>query len=131
MKIKLNHSRTLDIYRRVGERSVEIAATTPTHKQRKFARNLIVMCKENEIDPSPGHRMKTRVDYAMAIDTLLSRLQRAGIDVRGNGKSAVYAMSIKADRYGGYKHTARIVVEDECKSALVQKFEKIMAVGKS
>ena len=126
MKQKLNHNRQLDYYRRVGERAVETAQATPTHKQVKFVRKLFAMCRENGVDTATGERMKTRVEYAMMIDTLLARLQAAGVDVWGNGKEAVYVVSIGEDGCGGYKHTARIVVADAPKSALVRKLEGLM-----
>ena len=98
---RLNHSRHLDYYAMdVGNEAYNRAKETPTAKQVKFYKRLYAICRENNIDPKTGEYTRTRMDYAMAIDTLIKRLQEAGIDVSGNGNKADYVIKAGEDRRG-------------------------------
>ena len=78
---KLNHSRNLDLFaREVGEASVEFEQGRPTSRQRKYFGYLYAVCRENGVDPKMEH-LSGRMDYAVGINTLLSRLRAAGADV--------------------------------------------------
>jgi len=72
------------------------------------------MCWKNGLDPSVGHAVSSRSDYAMAIDKLIARLQEAGVDIKGNGKKADYVLTVGEDKYTGsaYAHES-IRVRDE------------------
>ena len=112
MTKRLNHSRHLDYYAKdVGNRAYWRAKETPTAKQVKFFKQLYAMCKENNVDPALDEYARTRVEFAMAIDTLLERLKEVGVDVEGNGKEAHYVMTHKPDRRGRYWTNERIEVE--------------------
>ena len=112
--MKLNHSRYLDYgAKAVGDRAYERAKSTPTAKQKRFFKKLFAMCKENGIDPSTGRYAVTRVDYAIAIDTLLKRLQENGVDASGNGKDVVYVLEHGSDRRGRYYTNERIEVKEK------------------
>lgn len=99
--MKLNHSRYLDNSgtRRLADKAYNRAKETPTAAQKKFYMKLYAMCKEHEIDPRTGTYTVTRMDYAMAIDKLIGRLQEAGVDVKGNNKQAEYHIHIKEPYY--------------------------------
>lgn len=113
MKRPLSHSRYLDYGARdIGDRAVQQARSTPTAKQVRFFKRLCVMCRENGIDTAIGHGTRTRADMAMAIDKLLARLQEAGIDVNGNGKSAEYVLTVGSDRRGRYYVDEKIRVDE-------------------
>lgn len=111
---QLNHSRYLDYYARdIGERAYRRAKETPTAKQVKFYKKLYALCKENGIDPKTGGFTHSRVEYAMAIDTLLERLKEHGIDIHGNGKDAAYVLSHGVDRRGRYYTHERIDIKNK------------------
>ena len=59
-----------------------------------------------------GYYAKTRMDYARAIDELLSRLQENGIDVKGNNKKADYVVEVGEDRRGRVYAKGRIDVRE-------------------
>lgn len=101
MKRQLNHSRYIDNGAKdIADNAYHKAKATPTAKQVKFYKKLYAMCKENGIDPKTGEFARTRSEYAMAIDKLISRLKEHGVDISGNGKSADYVITIGADRRG-------------------------------
>ncbi len=103
MKKQLSHSRYLDIYAKdIGDSTYRRAKRTPTAKQVKFYKKLYAMCKEHNIDTNTGEYTKTRVEYAMAIDKLICRLQEHGVDVKGNDKEATYVLEHGPDRRGRY-----------------------------
>lgn len=82
MKSKLNHSRYLDY----GAKGVGIAAqgaaeSTPTHKQRQYVKRLCIMCKEQGLNPHVGQAIQTRGEYSDAIDTLVTQLKEAGVEM--------------------------------------------------
>jgi hypothetical protein len=52
------------------------------------------------------------MDYARAIDELLSRLQENGIDVKGNNKKADYVVEVGEDRRGRAYAKERIDVRE-------------------
>jgi hypothetical protein len=113
MSKKLNHSRYIDVYARdIGDREYNRAKQTPTAKQIKFYKKLYAMCKENGVDTDTGEYTKTRGDYALAIDSLINRLEEKGIDVKGNGKDATLVLSHGSDRRGRYYTNERIVIKD-------------------
>ena len=85
----------------------------PTAKQKKFFAALCAMCHENNIDVSTGHSLRNRVDYALAINTLISRLNESGIDVHGNGKNFTHCHSYGTDDRGRDFTTERMVRKDE------------------
>ena len=74
--------------------------TTPTAKQKKFLCRLFAMCNENGIDPGIGHKLKTRCDYSVAINTLIARLNEAGVEVQGNGKTFTKCVATGTDSRG-------------------------------
>lgn len=114
MKRPLNHSRYLDYGARdVGDRAYQQAKSTPTAKQVRFFKRLCAMCRENGLDTNIGHGTRTRADMAMAIDKLLTRLQEAGVDATGNGKSAEYVLTVGSDRRGRYYFDEKIRMEEE------------------
>ena len=109
---KLNHNRYLGFERVRSQLEYEYEKSLPTAKQKKFFTKLIMMCKGNEIDCNTG-RTQTRGEYSLAIDTLLERLQKAGVDVKGNGKKGTLVLSHKTDvRNNEYMTTERIVIEE-------------------
>ncbi len=113
---RLNHSRYLDYGARdTGNYAYYKAKTTPTAKQIKFYKRLYATCKANDIDPSTGEYTLTRVDYAMAIDKLLKRLQEHGIDISGNGKESAYVIKHGSDKSGRYYTREYIEVTDRDK----------------
>ncbi len=113
MKRQLNHSRYLDYGARdIADRSYHRAKTTPTAKQIKFYKKLYALCKENGIDPKTSEYTRTRIEYAMAIDTLIDRLRDHGIDIAGNGKKGTYILTHGSDRHGRYYTDEIIKVTD-------------------
>jgi hypothetical protein len=111
--MRLNHSRYLDYYAKdVADREHEKAKQTPTHKQIAFFNKLYAMCKANQVDTDMGYYAKTRMDYARAIDELLSRLRENGIDVKGNNKQADYVIKVGEDRRGRAYAKERIDVRE-------------------
>ena len=111
--MRLNHSRHLDYYARdVADSAYETAKQTPTAKQVSFFNKLYAMCKANEVDTDVGYYAKTRMDYARAIDELISRLQENGIDVKGNNKKADYVVEVGEDRWGRAYAKGRIDVRE-------------------
>ena len=113
MNYKKKHNRYLGHERVRSDSEYEYERSRPTHKQKSFFKGLIMMCKENNIDCNTG-RTQTRGEYAMAIDKLIKRLEEAGVDVKGNGKSATLVLNHKADaRNNEYLTSERIVVEDD------------------
>ena len=52
------------------------------------------------------------MDYARAIDELLSRLQECGIDVKGNNKQADYVIKVGEDNRGRVYAKERIDVRE-------------------
>ena len=111
--MRLNHSRHLDYYARdVADSAYETAKQTPTAKQVSFFNKLYAMCKANEVDTDVGYYAKTRMDYARAIDELLSRLQENGIDVKGNNKQADYVIKVGEDHRGRAYAKERIDVRE-------------------
>jgi hypothetical protein len=112
-KMRLNHSRYIDVYARdIGDRAYRKAKATPTAKQVRFYKKLYAMCKENGVDPSTGKYTKTRIEYAMAIDELIKRLQEHGVDVSGNKKEATLVLTHGSDRRGRYYTNERIEVRE-------------------
>ena len=73
---------------------------TPTAKQKKFYAHLAGLCKEHNIDPSLGHPLRNRIDYASGINLLIERLQHHGIDVHGNGVTYGVRYSTGTDNRG-------------------------------
>ena len=113
MTKKLNHSRYLDYgAKSIGENAYEYEKHRPTHKQINFYRKLYAICKKNKIDTNTGTYTKTRMDYAMAIDKLLERLNENGIDIKGNGKKAEYVLKVNSDKDIDVKVNEYIEVED-------------------
>lgn len=109
---KLNHNRYLGFENVRSQSEYEHEKNLPSVKQKKFFTRLIMRCKENGIDCNTG-RTHTRGEYALAIDKLLKRLQEAGIDVKGNGKTATLVLTHKTDaRNNEYMTTERIVIEE-------------------
>jgi hypothetical protein len=113
-KMRLNHSRYLDYgAKAVGDRAYEQAKSTPTAKQKRFFKKLFAMCKENGIDPSTGRYAVTRVDYAIAIDTLITKLKEKGVNVKGNEKEAAITVHHGVDGYGRFYGHERILIKTE------------------
>lgn len=111
---RLNHSRYLDYgARKTGEYAYERAKRTPTHKQIKFYKRLYAMCKEHGVSTDTGFYTKTRVDYALAIDKLIKRLQEKGVDVQGNNKNAGLLLIHGTESDGTHYNKERIVITDE------------------
>jgi hypothetical protein len=112
-KMKLNHSRYLDYgAKAVGDRAYERAKSTPTAKQIRFYKRLYAMCKEHNVDPRMDRYTRTRMDYAMAIDALIERLKKHGVDINGNGKDVNYVLTHGSDRRGRYYTRERVVIKD-------------------
>ena len=91
-----DHNRHLGYEHIRSKAEYERERETPSHKQRKFFRSLVMKCKANGVDCNTG-LTRTRGQYARAIDTLLKRLQEAGVDAKGNGKTATLELHIKTD----------------------------------
>ena len=85
---------------------------TPTSKQIKFFKKLCVLCKESGLEVPVGRgETRTRLEMANAIDKLIKLLNESGVDVHGNGKTAVNV--ITHESYGsGYRTTQRIVIQN-------------------
>lgn len=99
LKHKLNHNRHLDYFAKdVGDAAIEVEEQTPTERQKHFLRQLCALCRENQIDPAVGQSVRSRVDYAQAIDLLIDRLNENGVEVKGNGKTAKYVAIVGEDR---------------------------------
>ena len=114
MSRKLNHSRHIDLYARdIGENAYRQAKETPTAKQVRFYKRLYAMCKEHGLETRTGSHARTRAQYGMAIDTLLKRLQEAGVDVKGNGKQGTYELTIGEDHRRRLAIDEHIRVEDK------------------
>lgn len=113
MKKPLKHNRYLDYGARdAGNFAYYRAKQTPTAKQIKFYKRLYALCKENEIDVKTGDYTRTRLDYAMAIDTLIKRLQENGIAINGSDKEVTFVVTHGTDHAGRYYTSERIVVKD-------------------
>lgn len=117
LKKQLNHSRYLDYGARdTGNYSYYRAKETPTAKQVKFYKKLYALCKTHDIDPKVGKYTVTRMDYSIAINTLIERLTEKGIDVKTNNKNATHVITHGTDHAGRYYTSERIVVEDGAKN---------------
>lgn len=113
MSRQLNHSRYIDNGARdIGDREYHKAKVTPTAKQIRFYKKLYAICKANDIDTDTGEHPRSRVDFAMAIDKLIERLQKHGIDISGNGKDVTYVFSHDSDRRGRYYTDENIEITD-------------------
>jgi hypothetical protein len=111
--MRLNHSRYLDYgAKAVGDRAYERAKSTPTAKQIRFYKRLYAMCKEHNVDPRMDRYARTRMDYAMAIDALIERLKKHGVDIEGSDKNVTFVVSHGADRRGRYYTRERVVIKD-------------------
>ena len=94
-KARLNHSRYLDYgAKAIGNSEYEYARNTPTSRQKKFFISLIMRCKENNITPTTGQALRSRADYAVAIDALIKTLNKNGIAIKGNGKQSKHLLII-------------------------------------
>lgn len=114
MSRRLNHSRYIDLYAKdIGDNAYRQAKETPTVKQVKFYNRLYAMCKEHGLETKTGSYAMTRAQYGMAIDTLLKRLQEAGVDVKGNGKQGIYKLTIGEDHRRRLVIVENILVEDK------------------
>lgn len=119
---RLNHNRYLGSEKVVSEREYEREKSKPTVKQKKFYTSLKIRCEENGIDTNVG-RVWSRGEYSLAIDKLIQRLSEAGIDIKGNGKTATLVLHHKPDARGDqYMTTERIVITDEPGDERVPKF---------
>lgn len=110
-----DHNRYLGFEHIRAQSEYEREKETPTAKQKKFFKSLVMKCKANDVDCNTG-LTRTRGQYAHAIDTLLARLQEAGVDVKGNGKTATLELHHKSDaRNNDFMTTERIRIDDEPK----------------
>ena len=112
MKKQLNHSRYMDIYAKdIADEEYHRVKEYPTSKQRKFFKMLYAMCKEYNVETRLDVYVRTRMQYAMAIDVLIERLQKAGVEVEGNGEDVEYNFTHGSDRRGRYYTDTQIVVK--------------------
>lgn len=86
--------------------------TKPTAKQKKFLACLCTKCKENDLETAVGFRLYSRVDYAAAINTLIARLNEAGVEIQGNGKNFTKSVAIGTDSRGRDFISERMVHEE-------------------
>lgn len=114
MNYKTKHNRTMHYGAKYSaDAEYERLRSTPTSKQVKFFKKLCVLCKKSNIEiPIKRGETRTRIEMGIAIDKLIQLLNENGVDVHGNGKTAVGI--IRHGIYGnGYRTTQRIVVQDE------------------
>ena len=113
MSNRIQHNRKMD-FKAKYEASAEYERlrNTPTSKQIKFFKKLCMLCKENGLEIPVGQGdTRTRLEMANAIDKLIKLLNESGVDVHGNGKTAVNV--ITHESYGsGYRTTQRIVIQN-------------------
>ena len=114
MNYKLNHSRKMDFYAKdIANEEYHRTKELPTSKQKKFFKMLYAMCKEHDIETKLDIYARTRMEYAMSIDTLIERLQKAGIDIQGNDKDTTYVLTHGSDDRGRYYTDEQIVVKEK------------------
>ena len=106
-------NRYLDFSSKIGEIEYEKAKHTPTEKQKKFYRDLVIRCNQNGIDKNMNYPVITRLDYAHAIDTLIGRLKEKGIETSGKRKNASGVLVIGEDKMGRLQTRERIEIEKE------------------
>ncbi len=94
------HNRYLDFSSKIGEMEYEKAKHTPTDKQRRFYRDLVMRCKDNNIDPTPEIPIITRSDYFEGISRLICLLKSQGIEVKTRAKNAILSTELKEDKMG-------------------------------
>ena len=111
---KLNHNRYIDNGAKdIAEDIITEAEREPTAKQKKFFLRLVMMCKEHDLDPATGHRMKSRTEYADGIDTLIKKLEAKGVEVRHNHKKATRVLVVGEDERGRLLGKEKLVIEDD------------------
>ena len=109
---KLNHSRSLSNGHVVSQYEYETEKSKPTAKQRKFLISLVMQCKEVGVDFKCG-KISTRVEYAFAIDSLIKRLKKAGVDIKTNNKKVTAVLNHKPDAQNNdFITTERFEIED-------------------
>lgn len=114
MANKIQHNRKIDYSAKyAADAEYERLRNTPTSKQIKFFKKLCAICRENKLDVHiEREETRTRLLMANTIDKLIKLLNENGVDVHGNGKTAVGVVTHGS--YGsGYRTTQRIVVKDE------------------
>jgi hypothetical protein len=111
-KQKLNHSRYMDFTSAAADRVYERLRRQPTARQMQFYRCLYAACKEHGIDAKTGHP-HTRVGVSIAINALLERLNAAGVNIHGNGKTADHVLIVDEDKHGSDRARERIAVGDD------------------
>jgi len=123
---KLNHSRYIDNGARdIGQYAYEDSRNAPTQKQKKFFNVLQELCRVNNVDSGITWYIKTRPEYADAIDRMIKALQAAGVEVHGNDKEATYVASVYEDYRGRLTVQEDIVINDGTPKRKAPKIENI------
>lgn len=113
---KLNHSRYIDNGAKdIGNETYDYYKNLATVKQVKFFNALQKMCRENNVTPDIKVSVKTRSEYAYAIDKMIYALNQAGIKVKGNGKQADVVLTVGEDERGRMYTREDIVFKNNAK----------------
>ena len=89
--------------------------STPTAKQRKFHRFLLMTLKEHGIDPGPApYGTSTRAELSREINRLVALCTENGIETASNNKPFVTTLSINPNGFRGQTVVKeRLVLEDD------------------
>ena len=113
---KLNHSRYIDNGAKdIADDIYWNQHNLATAKQIRFFNSLQKMCRENNVSPDIKTSVKTRAEYAYAIDKMIYALSQSGIKVNGNGKQADVVLRVGEDEKGRMYAREEIVFRNQPK----------------
>jgi hypothetical protein len=123
---KLNHSRKMDYgAHSIGLNEYAKAHHSPTEKQKKFYKSLIIDCNKANIDTNDFKTDGTRGSYADAIENMLKALGR-----EGNGKEFARCFVNTSDEFNqGRRVYEHILPVDENGDVLNEVYPKPVARG--
>lgn len=93
---------------------VERLRSTPTAKQKKFHRFLMMTLKEHGVDPgTPTYGLFTRAAYSREIERLVAMCKENNIETSSKSEPFVHVMSINSNGFRGQTVVKeRLVHED-------------------